>query len=237
MRYWILLLSFVFSFDCASAQKSVKVLVITGGHSFDREAFFGMLSDFDGMEFTEAIQPKGNQLIEKGNVNTYDLLLFYDMYDSITATQKEAYIELLKKGTPMVFLHHSLVSYQFWPEFTYIIGGKFNQKDSTVAMSTYKHDEPIPVTITNPNHPITSGLTDFTILDETYGVCQLIDEIEPLLSTSHPESIKHLAWVNPYKKSQIVYIQSGHGPSAYADPNYQKLVYQAIEWSVTTHNK
>jgi len=59
------------------------------------------------------------------------------MFDSKTPNQKDAYIKLLKNGKPMIFLHHSLVSYQHWPEFTRIIGGKYNTEDSTMSLSDY----------------------------------------------------------------------------------------------------
>jgi hypothetical protein len=39
------------------------------------------------------------------------------MVDSIAPAVQEAYISLLKKGAPMIFLHHTLVLYQKWPEF------------------------------------------------------------------------------------------------------------------------
>jgi type 1 glutamine amidotransferase len=34
---------------------------------------------------------------------------------------------------------------------------------------------------------------------------------------------------------KVIYIQLGHGPSAYSNPNYRKLIQQAIEWSARTN--
>ena len=130
----------------------------------------------------------------------------------------------------MIFLHHALVSYQDWPEFKKIIGGKYIAAET--GGSVYRHDVNIPLKIVNNRHPVTKGLKDFTVFDETYGQCETGDKIEPLLSTSHPESMPYVAWINAYENSKIIYIQNGHGPQIFSDPNYRKLLQQAIEWLV-----
>ncbi|MCB0669565.1 MAG: ThuA domain-containing protein, partial [Saprospiraceae bacterium] len=165
----------------------------------------------------------------------YDLLLFYDMYDSITHAQKQAYIDLIETGKPMIFLHHSLVSYQDWPEFRAIVGGKYHTLDST-RLSHYKHDESISVKVEDPQHPITYGMSDFTIEDETYGNCEILPGVTPLLRTDHPLSMPVIGWVNHYRQHPIVYLQGGHGPTAYRDPHFQKILKNAIHWSLRKEN-
>mgnify|MGYP000359716456 CR=1 FL=1 len=231
----ILLVAALFLSTNLSGQDKLNILIITGGHNFDREAFFDMFNDFENISFQEAEQPKGNIMIENEEVDQFDLLLFYDMYDSITPSQKDAYLQLLKDGKPMIFLHHALVSYQDWPEFIQIIGGKYNSSDSTSGISVYEHDVNIPVKIVDRSHPITAGLSDFEIYDETYGNCVILDSVHPLISTDLAESMPYLAWINEYEKSKVVYIQSGHGPSAYSNLSYRKLLEQAIEWLVQNH--
>lgn len=34
-----------------------------------------------------------------------------------------------------------------------------------------------------------------------------------------------------------LYIQLGHGPSGYSNPNFRKLIQQAIEWSAKQSKK
>ena len=132
---------------------------------------------------------------------------------------------------PMIFLHHSLVSYQSWPFFAELIGGQYHTLDSS-RLSNYQHDVEIDVTIVDPTHPITSGLEDFTILDETYGNCTIATRVLPLLKTKHPKSMPVLGWINPVQGHEIVYLQGGHGPSAYRDENFRRLLLQTIQWSV-----
>jgi type 1 glutamine amidotransferase len=50
------------------------------------------------------------------------------------------------------------------------------------------------------------------------------------LTTDHPTSGKVIAWAHRYKNSPVVYIQLGHGPEAYNNPNYRTLVARSIHW-------
>jgi hypothetical protein len=140
----------------------------------------------------------------------------------------------------MIFLHHSLASYQEWNEFEKIIGGKYYlQSDTTdgedIKLSTYKHDVDVPVEIVDQNHPILNGMDDFTIHDEVYGGFNVLPTVYPLLRTDHPESTEIIAWTNKYLNSNIVYIQLGHDHHAYEDPNYRRLVKQSIDWVKTSN--
>src|SRR5207245_1252022 len=79
---------------------------------------------------------------------------------------------LVVKGSGWVVLHHALVSYQHWPEYEKIIGGRYPEaegKSGVVTAETgYQHDVEIPVLIVAKEHPVTAGLKDFTIHDEIY---------------------------------------------------------------------
>src|SRR4051812_19807579 len=108
-------------------QKKIKVLIITGGHGFKHEPFYEVFNAISSITYDTLVQPQANAFIASGDVKKYDVLVFYDMVlDSITTAQQEGYISLLKKGTSMIFLHHSLVSYQHWPEFIQIVGGQYH---------------------------------------------------------------------------------------------------------------
>ena len=40
-----------------------------------------------------------------------------------------------------------------------------------------------------------------------------------------------MAWISPYTKSRVVYIQLGHGERAHLYPAYRTLVQDAIRWT------
>lgn len=205
-----------------------RILIITGGHDFERESFFEIFEKMPGIDYLEVIHPEANQIYDSMLMDNTDVLVFYDMFQEINDAQKAAFIELLEEGKGMVFLHHSLVSYQEWKEFEHIIGGRYIQSEQ--GGSTYRHDVDVPVQLVAKNHPITKGLNDFTIRDEVYGNFKVLPDVRPLLKTTHPESGEIIAWTNSYAKSRIVYIQLGHDGHAYENPNFQKILKQAIAW-------
>ena len=217
-------------------QKKIKVLVISGGHGFQHQPFYDVFNAIPSITYDSLVQPQANALIASPDVNKYDVLVFYDMVlDSITPAQQEAYVSLLKKGKSMIFLHHSLVSYQNWPEFIKIVGGQYHTHPVVVNGDTlrtsYEHDVNFSVKVEDKKHPVTKGIDDFDILDEVYNGAEILPQVKPLLSTTHPKSMRYLAWINHYGRSDVIYIQLGHGPSAFSNPNYRKLIRQAIEWS------
>jgi uncharacterized protein len=228
------------TFGAFAQQKKIKVLVITGGHGFKHQPFYDVFNAIPSITYDTVVQPQANALIASTEVNKYDVLVFYDMVlDSITPAQKEGYINLLKKGASMIFLHHALVSYQHWPEFIKIVGGQYHTRPVVVNGDTlktsYEHDVNFSVKVEDKKHPVTRGITDFDILDEVYNGVEILPQVKPLLSTTHPKSMRYLAWINHYGNSDVIYIQLGHGPSGYENPNFRKLIKQAIEWSAKRH--
>jgi type 1 glutamine amidotransferase len=228
-------------FNTPFPKPKIKVLVITGGHEFQHKAFYNVFNAISSVTYDTMVQPQANAFIASPEVNKYDALIFYDMVDSLLPSQQQTYISLLKKGKSMIFLHHSLVSYQYWPEFIKIVGGQYHTRPVVVNGKTlsanYEHDVSMAIKVEDKQHPITQGIHDFEILDEAYGDVEILAGVKPLLSTTHPKSMRYVAWINHYGNSDVVYIQLGHGPSAYSNPNFQKLIQQAIEWSAAHHSR
>jgi uncharacterized protein len=216
-----------------------KVMIITGGHGYQRKAFYDIFNSISTITYDTLVQPQANAFIASPEASKYDVLIFYDLVDSLMPLQQQAYIDLLKKGKSMIFLHHSLVSYQYWPEFIKIVGGQYHTHPVVVKGDTlnanYEHDLNMHIKVEDKQHPITRGIHDFDIVDEAYGDVEILPTVKPLLSTDHLKSMHYVGWINRYENSDVVCIQLGHGPSCYGNPNYRKLIQQAIEWSATRH--
>jgi len=230
---FILITAFI---SCQSTKtKKLNIFIVTGGHDFERQPFFSMFDSFQNISYKEIQHPDANNYYTSDKSKDVDVFVFYDMVQEISEPQKAAFLDLLNKGKGMVFLHHSFISYQDWSEFEKVTGGKYylqaTVKDGQeIPASTYTHDVDFNVSVVNPEHPATKGLQDFTIHDEVYGGYTVLPEVTPLLTTNHPESSEILAWTKTYGNSRIVVIQPGHDNHGYSNPNYQRLVKQAIEW-------
>ena len=244
----VTLLSVTLAGACCSAPRPargappLKVLVVTGGHGFEREPFLQMFqSNPEIVATTAAHAPTNASVFERDDLLTYDVVVLYDMMKTLTGVQQARFLALLEKGIGLVVLHHALVSYQHWPDYERMIGGRYPEEDGKGGVVTaqvgYEHDVEIPVTVLTPAHPITSGLKDFVIRDEIYWGFRVGADVTPLLSTTQPKSGKLLAWTRTERNSRVVYIQLGHGPSAYENPNYRMLLARSIEWAAQGHGE
>jgi len=240
MKTLYLLISLIFStFSTYSNQypaEPIRILVITGGHDYNAESFNEMLASLGpGIKYQVAEFPAAYDMFLPVNRGRYDVLVFYHMWDKITDDQAKMFVDCIKSGKPVVALHHSLVAFESWPEYRDIIGGKYFLNPATVngkvySAGSYIHDLSLKVKIVNPNHPVTKGVGDFEIFDETYKGYYVADDVTPLLTTDEPTSEPVIGWAKKYGKSRIVVFQSGHGTPAYENPGYRKLLKQAIEW-------
>lgn len=212
--------------------QSIKIMLVTGGHSFDTLQFFEMFDSLEGIEYEHFQQPNANEKLVKDMAKDFDVLVFYDMWKTVSEAEKSAYVKLTQLGKPMLFLHHSIVSYQNWPEFEKIVGGKYIEKDKKIPeeeWSNYEHDVWVYSKVENYT-PVTAGFSELRFFDEVYGNVRISDDILPLLRTRHPKSMEFIAWQHTYNNSQIVYIQPGHDYRTYESEDYRKLITQAIRF-------
>ncbi len=231
-----LLSSPILSGQNVPAPEKTKVLIITGGHGFEREPFFKMFSDNATLAFTAAEHAKGSATAwDREDLTNFDAVVLYDMPMKITDAQKAKVLSLFAKGTGLVVLHHALVSFPDWSDYERIIGGRWPQPPKGQPQVSdkvgYQHDVEVPVVIADTKHPITAGLRDFSLRDEIYWGFRVGTDVHPLLTTTHPKSGNPLMWTRTEGKSRIVFLQLGHDHFAFDNPNFRELVARSIIWS------
>lgn len=237
MKVFVLLLSvafapLAFSADSPAAEK-IRVLLFTGGHGFAREPFFRIFQDNPDIAVTRVEHSKDTaDGWERADLAAADVVVLYDMPKTISVAQQERMRSLFARGTGLVVMHHALVSVHGWADYERIIGGIYPTNSPPGTSSTgYRHDVEIPVVVATRDHPITAGLQDFTVKDEIYWGYRVGSDVTPLLTTTHPESGKPLAWCRTEDKSRIVYVQLGHGSPCYEDPHFRDFLARSIRWT------
>lgn len=215
------------------AEAKTKVLLVTGGHGFEKEAFLKVFKDNPAIETTHAEHGKSTATAyERDDLSRHDVVVLYDMPKTITDAQKAKFLSLIERGAGLVVMHHALASYQQWPDYERIIGGKYLETaDGATPASGYEHDLQVPVVVVAKDHPVTAGIKDFVIHDEIYWGFRVAPDVTPLLTTTHPKSGKPLAWTRTEGKSRVVYLQLGHDWKAFENPNFRRLVAQSIQWA------
>jgi uncharacterized protein len=233
----VLVIAAVLSMSAAQpAPSAIRILVITGGHDYPKEQFGQMLASLgSNITYQIAELPAAYDMFLPQNRDKYDVLVFYHMWQEITEDQAKAFSECIRNGKPLVALHHSICAYDNWPEYFNIIGGKYFHKPTVVngreyAACSYIHDVHFRVRIADRKHPVTAGLNDFDIFDETYKGYYVEPGVTPLLATDEQSSNPVIGWAKKYGKARVVTIQSGHDVPTFENPDFRKLLKQAIEW-------
>jgi uncharacterized protein len=235
----LLLLIFLIFFKLTASEKKaghIRILVITGGHDYQKEQFNQMLFGLgENISFQIAELPAAYEMFLPQNRDKYDVLVFYHMWQDITEEQAKVLSDCIKSGKPLVALHHSICAFDNWPEYINIIGGKYFHKPTVVngreyPACSYIHDVHFRVKIADRKHPVTAGLDDFDIFDETYKGYYVETGVTSLLVTDELSSTPVIGWAKKYGKARVVTLQSGHDVPTFENPNFRMLLKHSIEW-------
>ncbi len=213
----------------------IRVMLIYGGHDFETNQFLKVFRDNPEITLATAEYPAAEAWFEPARARDYDVLVFYDMWQKLSPGGKSNLVALIQGGKPLVAMHHTLAASQSWDEYANIIGGKYHEtkwRKNGVEQpkSTYQHDVDFTVHIADREHPVTQGIQDFTIHDETYGGFDVHPDSHVLLTVNAPTSGRDIAWTKTYGTARVIYLQLGHDHQAFENANYQRLVRQAIRW-------
>lgn len=222
---------------------ATTVAVVTGGHPFDVVGMHNLFLRLDGVN--AYIQHFDDFIYDWGSVRTaYDVVLFYNWHRATPTAEeriwrrspREALEAIGETKQGVIVLHHALDAFAKWEFWSDLIG--FDRTAWVAATGGRLHfDEAIPVTVVDPEHPITHGLEDFTIQGETWeapGVEELgpYDDCQVLLTTDHPKQMpKELAWTREYKEARVMYLQPGHDMRSFEDMNFRTILQRGIQWA------
>jgi type 1 glutamine amidotransferase len=210
-----------------SAAEPLNVYVVTGGHDYHM-SFYKVLEHPD---FRVNLRPHPGAF-ESDLRNRVDVLVLYDMatVKDIGDQGQNNLRDFLEAGKGLVILHHALFDYLDWDWYWREVSGVHQDANRDRSRPDYLHDVDLQIEPV-AKHPILTGIGPFRIVDETYRGLIVSPENTILLRTNHPTSDGPIAWISPYKKSRVAAIQLGHDEKAHLDPNYQKLVRNAILWA------
>jgi type 1 glutamine amidotransferase len=207
----------------------LRLLVVTGGHDYST-SFYTLFDEPAKFHWDHAVS--NHEAFRSDLREKYDVLVLYDMSAEISEAEKKNLVGFLESGKGMVVLHHAILDYPQWEWWWRdVVGSKYlSNPQGGMPASTYMHDQEIDVEPA-AKHPILAGLGRMHLLDETYKGMWISPKVTPLLKTQNPASDSVIAWISPYEKSRVVYIQLGHGEPTHRNPDYRRLVHNAILWS------
>lgn len=179
---------------------SLRVMVVIGGHAFERAAFDAALRALPGIELDYLKHPDAALRMNPRDLQGFDALLLYDIPGIDFRAAQDAprllappaefqvgFESLLLEGIGIVALHHALAGWPAWPAYGAALGGRFRYRPAREAGavlpdSGYARDIEYGVDVVDAAHPVTQGLPPrFTLCDEPY-LCDVdVARITPLL--------------------------------------------------------
>ena len=219
----------------AAAAKAdpIKVVILVGGHGYDKKNFPKAWGGHEDIQ-CEVWKGKPYTVFDDISKFKYDVILTFNLSSGINEKQKANLLKLLAKGTGLVAWHHSLANCQNWPEYEKIAGCKFwmrpGLRDGKKIGRSGTGFGRLKMHIADANHPITKGMKDFEIQDETYNKQTFAEGIHVLVTTEHPKSDKAIAWVHKYSGARVFGYQGGHDAKAWTNPGHRQLLCNGIRW-------
>jgi trehalose utilization protein len=208
----------------------IQTAVLVENHPYNIAAFQKMLDSFADLQCF--VQPIDLFVQDEISRDHYDVVLWYNMNwnipqeGSVLRNYMEKSFGENKQG--VLFLHHALLSFQGWDLFTDICGVR-NRGGDTFQ---YHQNQPVSCVISDHAHPITQGMADFSICDETYSIGE---PEEPgnqiLITTDNSTSVHKLAWTRQYKNSRIFSYLSGHDEKVYDDEEFRQVLHRGLVWA------
>ena len=212
------------------ANSTIVTAVITGGHAFDVPGFHRLWRSLPGVD--AYVQDLENFCSDEGHVrDQYGVLVFYNMHRETPSLDRQGEkrvrlaLEALGKTTQgILILHHALLAYLEWPLWSEIVG----IQDRNI--SGYFHDETVRIEVAKADHPITQGLSAWSMVDETYTMQDAGEGSTILLTTEHPRSLRTIGWTRQYGQARVFCLESGHDDQAYTNPHLREVLARGIRW-------
>ena len=164
---------------------------------------------------------------EPDRLGAVDALVLYcdGNEDHLAIGHESDLLKLSNNGVGLVMLHYALDGTSGLLDETLmkVVGGYYHDEESANPLWTMKDP------FFTANHPITRGLKPYELKDEWYFNLRFGD-VKPIMMAKPPEEDKvhTLAWTFG---DNAFGFTGGHYHSSWGEPNYRKMVLNAIIWS------
>ncbi len=145
--------------------------------------------------------------------------------------QGKAVRQFVEAGGSALFLHNTTHVGLTDPDFRHVLGAVYTGHP---PIRTFK------VKVTNPDHPITQGVSDFIITDEQHYMTYDKDPKFLFLQTVNEAGLTYenqgataqAGWSYDYGKGRVAYLSPGHMLSDLWHPQVIRLQQNALRWTM-----
>jgi type 1 glutamine amidotransferase len=157
----------------------------------------------------------------KGPIAQYDVCLDYMHGGELNSDQTQGLIDFVAGGKALVGVHSAAVDKKS-PDFIDLLGGKY------IGHEDYHETT---VKIVDAEHPITQGMSDFSIIDELYKLEYNPDPLHVLIEGVAEGTTYPVCWTRQYGKGRVVFFSLGHGSESFENKDFQRIVIRSVQWA------
>jgi type 1 glutamine amidotransferase len=159
------------------------------------------------------------------SINEFDAVIDYLTKSTFTTEQREGLLGFVRDGGGYVGVHCA-------SDFSSFVAEPDEELESFVGGAFIDHPEQSEFAVRiRAEHPITTGIDDFTVFDEPYNL-RWNGDVNVLARMDHPElGDVPVVWTRIEGDGRVCYCSLGHTNSAFEQQPFQQLVTRAIQWT------
>jgi type 1 glutamine amidotransferase len=172
------------------------------------------------------------------NLERYSAVIFYTTGElPMSDAQKTALLNFVHSGRGFLGVHSATDTFYTWPDYLNLVGGYF---------SGHPWHQTVTIEVVDLGDPLVAFLgTSLQIEDEIYQIRDFDYRESRVLLRLDPSSVDlsksgvhqrfygwPLAWTRFYGEGRVFYTALGHEPSVWQDARYQRILTNAILWSM-----
>jgi type 1 glutamine amidotransferase len=133
----------------------------------------------------------------------------------------------VRSGGGLLACHTAAICFDADPRWAACIGATWNWDRSSHPPQAPALVSP---TAAASDHPLTTGIGAFTIVDEIYGFLDQDRDLVPLLTSAHGGASHPVLWTREVGRGRVVTDLLGHDASAMAHPEHHEILRRAVRW-------
>ena len=172
------------------------------------------------------------------NLERYAAVMFYTTGElPMSDAQKTALLNFVRSGRGFLGVHSATDTFYTWPDYLDLVGGYVNG---------HPWHQAVTIEVVDPGDPLVAFLgNSLQVEDEIYQISDFdyrgsrvllrLDQSSVDLSKTGVHQRFYgwpLAWTRFYGEGRVFYTALGHEPSVWQDARYQRILTNAILWSM-----
>lgn len=225
MRQFLLLVSALLFAFCVNAEP-LRVMLVSGDYSADEAHRVSQIFDsLSEIEYAHFLQPEASQKLAGEESKQFDVLVFCNLWDEFTESEKQIFLNLTKEGKPFLFLNKNMVAGQNCPQLEKLLTGKDAGHSTGISgeeSPAENYDVWVNVNVVSPRN--------FKVQNNDNGNFRVLSSSKLMLTANQQGKMPVVALENRCNNSKVVYIQPGDNEGALESEKFKTLMVQAISY-------